>query len=228
MTSPAQLSRVNFVNIELARKFCRKIVSWVKLLRELKIKSHLDFGCGDGHFTHYMSLSLPEVNFLGYDASEDLVLKARRKYENDNLGFISYLNGDLFDSASCCFVIHETETREVLDSISGVLREKGLLMVLDYNMINIGVQEFNERFCCQRELQEIQRIGFEQAYRIHTAKGIDDFIDLAENSGFQTEGARAFSNGHFVWIGTKKDYGPIGNRTRTSTMPWSRHESIRL
>ena len=191
---------INPVNFLLARKFCEKIASWSK---KLDIKSHLDFGCGEGQFTRYMANMLPWVSFVGYDISEESIGKAR-KYQSSNLIFISSLNGDIFDSVSCSFVLHETNAEKAFGEVNNVLKKDGILMVLDYNLTKITQEEFCRKFGCQREQREIQRMGVEQAYRLHTERGIDDFINLAENSGFDIEVARAFNNGYFAFVGSKK------------------------
>ena len=191
---------INPVNFFLARKFCEKIASWSK---KLGIKSHLDFGCGDGKFTSYMANMLPEVSFVGYDTSNELI-EGARKSQSSNLMFISSLNGDIYDSASCSFVLHETDAEKAFREVNSVLKKDGILMVLDYNLTKVTQEEFCRKFGCQREQREIQRLGIERAYRIHTKTGIDDFIKLAENSGFQIEVARAFNNGYFAFVGSKQ------------------------
>ena len=49
----------------------------------------MDFGCGDGKVTALLADMYPEVNFVGFDYSQDFIDFAKKKYQKNNLSFFS-------------------------------------------------------------------------------------------------------------------------------------------
>ena len=58
-------------------------------------KSILDIGCGDGTYTNYLKVVLPNMDFTGFDPAADAIEIAKRKYKD-----INYIVGDLLNEAT--------------------------------------------------------------------------------------------------------------------------------
>ncbi len=72
---------------------------WSKIYTHLHQPLHLDIGCGRGKFLLQMSQLQPDVNFLGIEIREPLVIEANRHKEELGLTNLHYLFGNINNSA---------------------------------------------------------------------------------------------------------------------------------
>jgi len=181
-------------------KILRRIVPHVS-------EQHLDFGCGPGYWTYYIGHSRAESRIIGYDISEEKLCFARRRHGKDNILFTQSLEAIAhsggFDSATLMFVLHEAGL-SVMPCLRGLLSEGGRLFVIDYHLKGCGRRRFAEMFSTDPEMRELDAIGFEQAYAIHTSISLDDCIEAGEAAGFMTLERDILWNKYFMWVGEKK------------------------
>ncbi|MBE9170301.1 tRNA (guanosine(46)-N7)-methyltransferase TrmB [Pleurocapsales cyanobacterium LEGE 06147] len=72
---------------------------WSQIYTHLHQPLHLDIGCGRGNFLLQMSQLQPDVNFLGIEIREPLVIEANRQKEELGLTNLHYLFGNINNSA---------------------------------------------------------------------------------------------------------------------------------
>lgn len=72
---------------------------WSQIYTNLHQPLHLDIGCGRGKFLLQMSQLQPDVNFLGIEIREPLVIEANRQKEELGLSNLHYLFGNINNSA---------------------------------------------------------------------------------------------------------------------------------
>jgi trans-aconitate methyltransferase len=178
--------------------FVRKIEQYVS-------DFHLDFGCGNGWFTNYLASRYEDIRIIGYDIPESLDY-AKRLFKKigmphtDSLTQLSSIAP--FDSATLTFVLHETDD-PVLERVHGLLREGSYVCILDYELRGKDEQEFRNLFTAELEQEEINRLGIDEAYRIHTSKGIDECVNLGESIGFKTLEKEVMLDKYYIWVGYK-------------------------
>jgi 2-polyprenyl-3-methyl-5-hydroxy-6-metoxy-1,4-benzoquinol methylase len=165
----------------------------------------LDFGCGDGIFTNCLNDISPFSDIVGYDHCERVVKNALLRKVNGNMTFSSsreILIPEKYDSVVSTFVSHENDSDIFLDMYD-VLKKDGSLCVLDYNLKGVGREEFSRIFASDIEVAEIESMGFNEAWRIHTAKGLDECVMDAERVGFETISSQVLGDNYFLWVGKK-------------------------
>ena len=65
--------------------------NWSQLYSNLFLPLHLDIGCGRGRFLWQMAQLQPEINFLGVEIREPLVIEANQWRERHNLTNLHYI-----------------------------------------------------------------------------------------------------------------------------------------
>jgi len=102
----------------------------------------LDFGCGNGYGTYYLSSYVK--NSVGVDISEAAILNATKLYKKGNLHY-NAINDDLwpyrqeFDIITCFEVFeHVDEPERILDKIKVSLKNSGLLFISTPNIDVFG------------------------------------------------------------------------------------------
>lgn len=121
----------------IARHFCA-----YKLARDYVFeKEVLDIGCGEGYGSHYLSGYAKRVT--GIDYNPDVIAYAKKKYIKNNLDFFVFDVKELdslekkFD-VICCFqnIEHITDDRELVLSVSRLLKENGVFICSTCNMLD--------------------------------------------------------------------------------------------
>ncbi|MFA1737697.1 class I SAM-dependent methyltransferase [Lysinibacillus fusiformis] len=97
----------------------------------LKGKSVLDLGCGDGHFSKYC-IENGAKNVIGVDISKNMIERAKKLYQDDNIEFMCLPMEDLgltkqkFDLIISSLSLHYVENYPALiQKIYGLLNNSG-------------------------------------------------------------------------------------------------------
>lgn len=127
-------------NIRLERTYIID-PSFIREIGNVKEKTILDLGCGDGNFTRkFKKMGAKEV--FGVDISKEMIRLAEEKTKNENLE-IKYLTKDIkelgrikeFDIISAPFLLHYSKTKEELlqicNNIYINLKENGRLVTMN-------------------------------------------------------------------------------------------------
>ena len=87
------------------------------------IKCVIDFGCADGAMIRYLSPLFPDIMFVGYDISKELIDRAR-KTPTFNANIIYFEDGPLAGVAALTrYVLNSFKPEEICINFSSVLHE---------------------------------------------------------------------------------------------------------
>jgi len=164
----------------------------------------LDFGCGIGRWARSIKAVYPKMSVYGYDINKDIINLAKKC--NPKITFFqdyeTFLKTGNYDYIIAPFVFHENGT-DLIKEIHKVLKPRGKLFVIDYNLLNLTPNEFKQKFIEPTELEEIAQIGFRNAYLQHTAKDLKSFQNESSNY-FNEICSRSINDKYFIWTGIKK------------------------
>ncbi len=162
---------------------------------------HLDIGCGNGSLSRYLSNQKPSSFIKGFDTDKTKINQARfhRRYNLDFTDSIKTTD-DNFSSASCIFVFHEAG-EDIFSTISKILHYGSFLSIVDYQLKNSNQSSFIEKFSSSMEKDELNQIGPNSAYQIHTRYDLSDCISMSEKYNFKTISNQIIKDKYFVWIG---------------------------
>ena len=204
---------------------------YLKLTRELERRvsphfsnHHLEYYCGKYPWAESIANHKSDCQVLGFDPRWDTTAwrtRSRRVGErilnilealgvecredpNQNYTLTSDINVVKqqvpFTSASAFFKFN-TQREELFKGVLPLLAPRGVLTVVDYDMVGMNQEEFLARFRAQTELDEIRTFGFEEAYRAYTLVGLEDCTRIGETLGFKTIEQERFLGQYFIWVG---------------------------
>ena len=126
-------------------------------------KTVIDIGCGDGTYTHELSVRLPGLDFTGFDPAAEAIGMARRKFKG-----VEYLVGDLldvatfpdrkFDLAVVRGVIHHLPNAALGIANAGKLGNRVLLIEPNGNNPILKWLEKNSRYHIEHEEQSYTEV----------------------------------------------------------------------
>jgi ubiquinone/menaquinone biosynthesis C-methylase UbiE len=187
-------------------KICMLVDLFGEIIKPNIKDYHLDYGCGEGWITYYASEKCPGKRFIGYDINKRKIKIANKKFKNNNLSFIKskkqLIKISPFESAGASFVFHENPEKMFQD-LNVLLNKKGKICVLDYDLKEKTLEEFEDIFYTKREKQIIRNIGLKQSYKIHTSLGLEDCKKYSRKNCFKSIKSYRLLNKYFVWIGEK-------------------------
>ena len=101
----------------LSRKFQQplEIPNWSLIYHQCDRPIHLDIGCARGNFLLEMAQLQPDINFLGIEIRQPLVISANQKRDELELANLHYLFGNMNASAS---ILLESLPKNCLETIS--------------------------------------------------------------------------------------------------------------
>ena len=206
----------------------------IRYLNPIVNKSILDYGCGSGTFSRYLSEKKAIVT--GVDVSENMINVAKDSntdgidYYQITSGNLDFLPENTFDYVVSNFVFCTISTRQeiikALNSINRVLRVKGSLIIMNTNWDKSNGQEF-----ISFKLQYSRSLlpGNPVTAVIKTDPPIilkdyywskADYSELLTESGFEIRGiSEPLARGnHIPWL-AEKSYPPyyLINSTKFST-----------
>lgn len=141
-----------------------------------KIRNVLDFGCGPGKVSKQMAELYDEITVHAVDQSESMIKIASANRSHKNVRYMLIHNDDLgflepqsVDCAVVCFVFINNSSRErvshILTEIYRVLKDDGLLMILDSNPNATGIEfstftngTADKNYCVGESKQQYLRI----------------------------------------------------------------------
>ena len=185
----------------------------LKMLQEKGILRHLDVGHGkDLSFPIQIAHRFPELEIYYFDTSDWIsrILSAgkRKKKLPDNLKLTSSPEGE-FSSASYFLTIHDYQNpAEEFAKTAELIKPKGLLIVIDYQLKNATREEFLRVFGADNEKKALDKEG-EDCFRLHSRYCLDDCIADARKAGFglkldSVSGREYFGRDKFfLYIGEK-------------------------
>ena len=143
------------------------------------VKYVVDFGCADGAMIHYLAPLFPDIKFIGYDISAELVDKARAKipfyanaiFFNNSELVVEYLN--LFPAAKpeeIC-VNFSSVLHEVFSSTGGVETIQYLINTLKPRYITI------RDMYCDEHIPFNSLEQFDEIWNLLPAKESADFVE---------------------------------------------------
>jgi ubiquinone/menaquinone biosynthesis C-methylase UbiE len=101
----------------------------------------LDLGCGNGRF--FELFKTKKINYFGVDNCEELIKKAKEKYQSSIVTFLVKDILDLsfesqkFDAIFCIAIFHHIPSKElrikVLENIKRILKKEGILIMMNWN-----------------------------------------------------------------------------------------------
>lgn len=134
-------------------KVASKFFSYVKD-HNIKINSHIDFGCGTGYFCKLVSNS--NIKTMGIDLSDGMINVAKEKYPNikfEHGNIIDYKSKEKVDFISCNYdtvnhLIEFDEWRKFFKNVYSTLNDNGLFLfdfVTMYKFKNTNEVEFSTK-----------------------------------------------------------------------------------
>jgi SAM-dependent methyltransferase len=184
-------------------------------------QKHIDIGCGDGSITRHFADNKPNSEIIGLDKDPNLINNARitKKSQHENLLFTTDPNDNDCDSGDSIRGFHEMG-EELFIIAAKYLKPGAEFVIVDYdfikenqtgrpirniNDIHYSLYEFKSIFNSKEELNEVNKIGWENAYSLHTRYNRHICRKMAEKSGFfETEKCEKLSDKLFIWKGRKK------------------------
>lgn len=112
-----------------------------QLQRKKTIIKILDYGCGVGTLSQALYNNIPGISLHGYDISEESIAnvpKGLKIGDNKFTSNLEVLDYD-YDLSILCNVMHHVDLGDrsaVLESIKHRLSKRGLLLMIEHNMLN--------------------------------------------------------------------------------------------
>lgn len=114
-----------------------------------KVKNILDIGCGDWQL--FENINLTNINYLGIDIVENVILNNKKKYGNKNINFkvMDYKNFDHFNYKTDLVIIKDVlqhlNNQDIKTIIEKTLKinTKFILIINDHSKINLNIDVNN-------------------------------------------------------------------------------------
>ena len=130
-----------------------------QLPRGKNVKRILDFGCGTGNTSHYLSQQFPSAQIVGVDTSEKALSHAGRLYGSARIRFHSIHQLQDSGSYDLCYVngvfhhIVPTDRPAAIRTIYQALAPDGYLALFENNPWNLGARLVMSRIPFDRDAQ---------------------------------------------------------------------------
>lgn len=174
-----------------------------------RVKNILDFGCGEGDLTFVLHTIFDDSNLekiIGYDSDKSKIKKAKenmkkRQIPYNKLEFTHKKQSEKYDLVIFNFVLHHDIS--VMDTAPNLIDHNSLIAIIDYNMKDIDESTFKEIFNSNKELEELDKYGFEKSFQLHTRFGLDDYLAMSNCSKLTPVDCKVNSN-KFLMVCQKK------------------------
>ena len=125
-----------------AKYKAQKLFEWLPQLSNKKINI-LDFGCGDGNMTYYVSRLFSQAKIFGIDSSRESVKQASKnhpqiKFKTNNKNIIEF-DSNTFDLAYAAGVFHHIkfdQHNKFISEIIRILKPNGYFVLFELNPYN--------------------------------------------------------------------------------------------
>lgn len=165
-------------------------VDLITSLTQEEPNRHLDYGCGDGRHTCILEEHLKHTHVLGYDINPASANSARRRagldfVAGDRSVLLPYVMQGLFDTSTCMFVLHESEDPLADLKVMKNITRNGI-WIIEHDIQGITLEEFSQLFGSGPERVERDRLGLEEAYHLHTRRGLNEYVRMADRAELTT------------------------------------------
>ncbi len=157
----------------------------------------VDFGCGDGSLTKSMRY-ITKSPITGYDPH----LHLRKPSFKSLADFTDIKPNDKFDVATLIFSLHHDPLNIPSDLVS-VLNPDAYVCMLDYDMKGISKENFERVWWSKREKWELEVLGFDKCYNMHTSFSAKDLENLLADHNIFSIKTRKYGN-KFSYLGLYK------------------------
>jgi ubiquinone/menaquinone biosynthesis C-methylase UbiE len=170
---------INNSNIKKKKKLFNK------LNKKLNLKNYLgeeimDFGCGGGEITYFISKTYPKKNIIGFDINKEAIKESKLNYKNKNLFYTPSFSKKRFDCILAIKSLHETDNlKKELRNIYKLLKKEGRIIIYEFR--KCSKDKLREKYNSKK-----RDISFKEFYKKHYRWSLEEFKDLLEETGFKT------------------------------------------
>lgn len=202
------------------RQFLLDISLTAKMLDYIsKIQKHnnvLVFGCGTDSLPIFIRRFCPDTKVTAYDIDAAKIAKSKQQAASlgiDELLIHTYERPAVqFEVVLASHVLHHGPVELATEALSFVMPD-GLIGIIDYDMKGYSKKDFLVRWGrIKDERTELEKIGHDESFRIHTSFSLDDCYKLMQTAGVMPlnyQGNLAGISGrnlptiHFYYVGRK-------------------------
>lgn len=153
-----------------------------------KVRSILDFGCGEGDLTFVLHALFDDSNLekiIGYDSNKLRIEKAKEKLKKrcglyNKLKFTYEEQSEKYNLVTFNFVLHHDVS--LINTTLDLIDSNGFIAIIDYHMKDIDKNAFKESFKSNKELEELNMYGFEKSFQLHTKFSLEDYLEMLNDS----------------------------------------------
>ena len=145
----------------------------------------LDFGCGDGKITAWISERVPEGSVTGYDVSPSMIQVAQTLYSSENLQFQTTEIGSEYDLICSFCVLHFVDDPlAILTHLRSHLKSDGLLLLTIPEAPSPARRSIANGLLQKYGVEQpwINRPSYTHEFSIRTLKGCEMYL---EKAGFE-------------------------------------------
>ncbi len=145
----------------------------------------LDFGCGDGKITAWISERVPEGMVTGYDISSSMIELAKNLYSSPNLQFQTEEIRGEYDLICSFSVLHFVDDPlAVLTNLKSRLKSDGLLLLTIPEAPKVARRSIANGLLQKYGIEQpwINRPSYTHEFSIRTFKGCEIYL---EKAGFE-------------------------------------------
>lgn len=158
----------------------------------------LDIGCGNGRILRIFKGM--KINYLGVDASPNLIIIARHNYPQYRFEMADAISLDIdekdFDAVTMSAVLHHIPSKELrskmVQRVHEILKPGGRLLMANWNLWQLGFWKYHfkytwQRFSGKQDLDFgdfLKRWGNTENFRYFHALTLKELDNLARQHGF--------------------------------------------
>ncbi len=200
----------DFTEISPAAKMLNALSKIQKYAREILV-----FGCGTDPLPRYVEVFFPGALVTAYDIDPKKIILAEKIAQRkriNNLLYTSQKPLKQFEIVLVSYVLHHNP-EELGKEATSFITQEGLIGILDYDMKNLPRETFFRNWGkIPEERTELEKIGFNEAFRLHTTFGLEDCrnlmtkldINYLDSQGRIKTLWNNFESTNFYFIGRKR------------------------
>jgi hypothetical protein len=195
------------------------LILFREISKNVPLHDILIFGCGDSSLPRLSYHKLNPQLLIAYDINKVKIdnkngrIKTNPDYQSLNIKFTHEKPKEKYDLVLSVAVFHENPeqiSREMIE----LTKKGGLIGLIDYDMKNMERTDFFNRWGhYTKEKDELNQIGENESYKIHTTSGLKDCEKIMKQKGITKKFSKGnldttWFNGpkptkHFLYLGKK-------------------------